>query len=531
MSSGSTPAEASGASAAGRAPAAASAGPAPAPACRVPGCTAVLSAGYHSKYRICVEHSQAPQLQIGQDQTVRFCQQCGRFHELSEFDEGRRSCRYSLNRHKERRRLKAEERHSVQRKRRGVTGAACKQPADAAKPGRDKGRQQGTQPAAAAEPAQGRRRPAGVAAAAVAAQPAQAERSQQKKRPRLEAAADVDGAASAKAARLAAVPPAQPAATVSTSWSEPSPGPALQPTTDATAALFPPPAPAQQQAAVPQAVPAAQELQQQASLQPAAQWEEHAGGCTAVQTLLPEPEQLLTSGGGLELPVPPTPVGVPRAQLVREALSILQAPEDPGLETLPSEEEMLTISLELGLDLRLAAPTPPVAGTPPAVADSIATPPPLPLLVPQQLMHKPWQPQTLQLSQQWQQPGMQLQQPLAEAWGVQGSLWAACQPSPAACDTPPAPLTSPFASSSSTSWGISSGWGSPSAELLCATPVHLAPLHAPAGLPSQGAQLPLHVLLGVPCSVWPAPPTLGSALQGAGTWGAAALPCVAALGG
>ncbi|KAJ0826969.1 putative transcription factor SBP family [Helianthus annuus] len=34
----------------------------------------------------------------------RFCQQCSRFHELSEFDEAKRSCRRRLAGHNERRR-------------------------------------------------------------------------------------------------------------------------------------------------------------------------------------------------------------------------------------------------------------------------------------------------------------------------------------------------------------------------------------------------------------------------------------------
>jgi predicted anti-sigma-YlaC factor YlaD len=38
----------------------------------------------------------------------RFCQQCGRFHDLSAFDGNRKSCREQLNKHNARRRRRAQ---------------------------------------------------------------------------------------------------------------------------------------------------------------------------------------------------------------------------------------------------------------------------------------------------------------------------------------------------------------------------------------------------------------------------------------
>lgn len=48
-------------------------------------------------------HSKAPVVTVG-GMEKRFCQQCSRFHQLSEFDQGKRSCRRRLAGHNERRR-------------------------------------------------------------------------------------------------------------------------------------------------------------------------------------------------------------------------------------------------------------------------------------------------------------------------------------------------------------------------------------------------------------------------------------------
>eukprot|EP00252_Welwitschia_mirabilis_P004422 TRINITY_DN1477_c0_g1_i1.p1 TRINITY_DN1477_c0_g1~~TRINITY_DN1477_c0_g1_i1.p1 ORF type:complete len:510 (+),score=76.30 TRINITY_DN1477_c0_g1_i1:1201-2730(+) len=75
------------------------------PKCQVEGCDKELSSAkdYHKRHKVCEAHSKTPQVRVnGIDQ--RFCQQCSRFHELKEFDEGKRSCRRRLKGHNERRR-------------------------------------------------------------------------------------------------------------------------------------------------------------------------------------------------------------------------------------------------------------------------------------------------------------------------------------------------------------------------------------------------------------------------------------------
>ncbi|KAM1019040.1 hypothetical protein PS2_040192 [Malus domestica] len=75
------------------------------PRCQVEGChVALLNAKeYHRRHKVCAMHSKASRVTVlGQDQ--RFCQQCSRFHVVSEFDESKRSCRRRLAGHNERRR-------------------------------------------------------------------------------------------------------------------------------------------------------------------------------------------------------------------------------------------------------------------------------------------------------------------------------------------------------------------------------------------------------------------------------------------
>lgn len=75
------------------------------PRCQVEGChVALLNAKeYHRRHRVCDMHSKAPKVMLlGLDQ--RFCQQCSRFHVVSEFDDSKRSCRRRLAGHNERRR-------------------------------------------------------------------------------------------------------------------------------------------------------------------------------------------------------------------------------------------------------------------------------------------------------------------------------------------------------------------------------------------------------------------------------------------
>ncbi|XP_010551363.1 PREDICTED: squamosa promoter-binding-like protein 6 isoform X2 [Tarenaya hassleriana] len=75
------------------------------PLCQVFGCNMDLSSSkeYHRRHRVCEAHSKFPVVVVdGMEQ--RFCQQCSRFHKLTEFDERKRSCRRRLLGHNERRR-------------------------------------------------------------------------------------------------------------------------------------------------------------------------------------------------------------------------------------------------------------------------------------------------------------------------------------------------------------------------------------------------------------------------------------------
>ncbi|PSS35948.1 Squamosa promoter-binding-like protein [Actinidia chinensis var. chinensis] len=75
------------------------------PRCQAEGCHADLSHAkhYHRRHKVCEFHSKAANV-IAAGLTQRFCQQCSRFHLLSEFDNGKRSCRKRLADHNRRRR-------------------------------------------------------------------------------------------------------------------------------------------------------------------------------------------------------------------------------------------------------------------------------------------------------------------------------------------------------------------------------------------------------------------------------------------
>ncbi|KAK3144055.1 hypothetical protein QOZ80_4AG0308250 [Eleusine coracana subsp. coracana] len=75
------------------------------PRCQVEGCHVALTGvkEYHRRHKVCEAHSKAPRVVVlGAEQ--RFCQQCSRFHAISEFDDAKRSCRRRLAGHNERRR-------------------------------------------------------------------------------------------------------------------------------------------------------------------------------------------------------------------------------------------------------------------------------------------------------------------------------------------------------------------------------------------------------------------------------------------
>ncbi|KAF3440053.1 hypothetical protein FNV43_RR18331 [Rhamnella rubrinervis] len=80
-------------------------GSANSPRCQAEGCSADLSHAkhYHRRHKVCEFHSKASTV-IAAGLTQRFCQQCSRFHLLSEFDNGKRSCRKRLADHNRRRR-------------------------------------------------------------------------------------------------------------------------------------------------------------------------------------------------------------------------------------------------------------------------------------------------------------------------------------------------------------------------------------------------------------------------------------------
>ncbi|GER53850.1 squamosa promoter-binding protein 2 [Striga asiatica] len=75
------------------------------PLCVVEECGAGLEGfkKYYQRHRVCVVHSKSPVVLVD-GLRQRFCQQCSRFHELSEFDSTKRSCRRRLVGHNLRRR-------------------------------------------------------------------------------------------------------------------------------------------------------------------------------------------------------------------------------------------------------------------------------------------------------------------------------------------------------------------------------------------------------------------------------------------
>ncbi|KAI9074080.1 hypothetical protein K1719_043972 [Acacia pycnantha] len=75
------------------------------PCCQADDCRTDLSGAkqYHRRHKVCEYHAKAAVVLISGNEQ-RFCQQCSRFHELSEFDNSKRSCRRRLAGHNERRR-------------------------------------------------------------------------------------------------------------------------------------------------------------------------------------------------------------------------------------------------------------------------------------------------------------------------------------------------------------------------------------------------------------------------------------------
>eukprot|EP00803_Ostreobium_quekettii_P011684 evm.model.scf_3221.1 EVM.evm.TU.scf_3221.1 scf_3221:9343-14256(+) len=73
--------------------------------CQVQGCNRDLSQEkkYYKRYRVCMDHLKMQAICVD-GKLQRFCQQCGRFHDLSHFDGDKRNCRERLNQHNRRRR-------------------------------------------------------------------------------------------------------------------------------------------------------------------------------------------------------------------------------------------------------------------------------------------------------------------------------------------------------------------------------------------------------------------------------------------
>ncbi|KAK4771181.1 hypothetical protein SAY87_031713 [Trapa incisa] len=80
------------------------------PTCQAEKCGANLTEAkrYHRRHKVCEVHAKAAVVIVA-GLRQRFCQQCSRFHELSEFDESKRSCRRRLAGHNERRRKNSAE--------------------------------------------------------------------------------------------------------------------------------------------------------------------------------------------------------------------------------------------------------------------------------------------------------------------------------------------------------------------------------------------------------------------------------------
>eukprot|EP00892_Ulva_mutabilis_P009366 jgi/Ulvmu1/6801/UM031_0002.1 len=73
--------------------------------CHVRGCGKSVLAlrDFNQRYHICGEHIKAPRI-LRNGRVERFCQQCSRFHAVTEFEGVKRSCRKQLERHNARRR-------------------------------------------------------------------------------------------------------------------------------------------------------------------------------------------------------------------------------------------------------------------------------------------------------------------------------------------------------------------------------------------------------------------------------------------
>ncbi|KAH7617081.1 hypothetical protein Ndes2526B_g07671 [Nannochloris sp. 'desiccata'] len=86
--------------------------------CQVIGCQAQLPTGrvYHTRYRICPYHAGLPEMILA-GKIVRFCQQCGRFQPIADFEGMKKSCVNKLQMHNAQRK-RAREKNQAAIKRR-----------------------------------------------------------------------------------------------------------------------------------------------------------------------------------------------------------------------------------------------------------------------------------------------------------------------------------------------------------------------------------------------------------------------------
>ncbi|XP_047094159.1 squamosa promoter-binding-like protein 9 [Lolium rigidum] len=84
--------------------------------CQVPGCEADIRElkGYHKRHRVCLGCAHASAVMLDSVQK-RYCQQCGKFHVLLDFDDDKRSCRRKLERHNKRRRRKPDSKDTLEK--------------------------------------------------------------------------------------------------------------------------------------------------------------------------------------------------------------------------------------------------------------------------------------------------------------------------------------------------------------------------------------------------------------------------------
>ncbi|XP_050218796.1 squamosa promoter-binding-like protein 7 [Mercurialis annua] len=85
--------------------------------CQIPGCGVDITElkGYHKRHRVCLRCATATSVLLD-GEFKRYCQQCGKFHVLPDFDDDKRSCRMKLERHNEiRRRKPNDSKSSVER--------------------------------------------------------------------------------------------------------------------------------------------------------------------------------------------------------------------------------------------------------------------------------------------------------------------------------------------------------------------------------------------------------------------------------